>query len=167
MYLKCYSSMNRKFICILLCLLVAAAAAPLFAAGTKTMYVSLDPASLKESASSFSKDVGEIEYAAKVRVLEEKKNWVRIELYDDKSVTGWVPSSALSSKKLKAKGSGATADADEIALAGKGFTSTIEAVYADEYNIDYSAVDYAESQAADPDTILSFINEGGLAGGIE
>lgn len=156
-----------RYLLFLLFLLFAASAVPLFAAGPKTAYISLDPASLKESASSFSKDIGTVEYGSKVLVLEEKKNWARIELYDNRSVTGWVPSSALSTKKIKAKGSGATADADEIALAGKGFTATIEAVYADEYSIDYSAVDYAELQTPSQDAILEFIREGGLAGGEE
>lgn len=160
--------MKRKIISILTVFVLAVLTAfPLSAASPKTAYVTLDPASLKESASSFSKDIGTVEYAAKVRVLEEKKSWSRIELFDDRSVTGWIPSSALSSKKIKAKGTGATADADEIALAGKGFTSTIEAVYADEYDIDYGPVDYAELQSPDPAAILEFIREGGLAGGDE
>lgn len=165
--MRCLTYMKRKLTAILLLLLLAAAATPLFAAGSKTMYVSLDPVSLKESASSFARDVGTIEYASKVRVLEEKKNWVRIELVSDTRVTGWVPASALSSKKIKAKGTGTSADADEIALAGKGFTSTIEAIYADEYAIDYEPVNYAEEQAASADEILEFIREGGLAGGEE
>lgn len=158
--------MKEKFVRFLLILLIAVVSWPVFAApSSKTMYVSLDPASLKESASTFSRDVGTVEYAAKVRVIEEKKNWVRIELLNDSRVTGWIPSSALSSKKIKAKGTGTTADADEIALAGKGFTSTIEAVYADEYAIDYSSVNYTEEQAASLDDILAFIREGGLCGG--
>lgn len=161
--------MKDKFIRRLLLVTLAVTALSAFplaaAPAAKTMYVSLDPASLKESASSFAKDVGTVEYAAKVRVLEEKKSWVRIELVDDKSVTGWVPSSALSAKKIKAKGTGATADADEIALAGKGFTATIEAAYADEYSIDYAPVDYTEEQLASSDAILDFIREGGLEGG--
>lgn len=161
-------SMKEKFIRFICILLFAYAAFPLFAASSsKTMYVSLDPASLKESASSFSRDVATIDYAAKVRVLEEKKNWVRIELVNNTSVTGWIPSSALSSKKIKAKGSGTTADADEIALAGKGFTSSIEAVYADEYAIDYEPVNFVEAQAVTNESILAFIREGGLAGGNE
>lgn len=160
--------MKEKFIRFILFLVIATVVCPVYAASSKkTMYVSLDPVSLKESASSFAKDVGTIEYASKVRVLEEKKNWVRIELVDNTNVCGWVPSTALSSKKIKAKGTGATADADEIALAGKGFTSTIEAVYADEYAVDYEPVNYTESQAASMDAILAFIREGGLAGGDE
>lgn len=161
--------MKDKFFRYVLILLLFSliAATPLFAAAPKTAYISLDPASLKESASSFSKDVGTVEYATKVRVLEEKKSWSRIELFDNPGITGWVPSSALSAKKLKAKGSGATADADEIALAGKGFTSTIEAVYAEEYAVDYSAVDFAELQTPSPEAVLEFIREGGLNGGEE
>lgn len=163
--------MKDKFIRHLLLLVLAVTAfsvLPLYAApSSKTMYVSLDPAPVKESASSFSKDVGSVAYGDRVLVLEEKKNWMRIECVDDTSVTGWVPASALSTKKIKAKGTGTTADADEIALAGKGFTSTIEAVYAEEYDIDYSAVDFAEEQTASVDAILDFIREGGLAGGDE
>lgn len=160
--------MKEKFIRFLLIAFIVVTAYPLFAASSsKTMYVSLDPASLKESASSFSKDVGTVGYASKVRVLEEKRNWVRIELESDPSVSGWIPSSALSSKKIKAKGSGTTADADEIALAGKGFTATIESAYANEYSVDYGPVNYAEEQAASADDILAFIREGFLAGGDE
>ena len=160
--------MKEKFIRFLLIAFIVVTAYPLFAASSsKTMYVSLDPASLKESASSFSKDVGTVGYASKVRVLEEKRNWVRIELEDDPSVSGWIPSSALSSKKIKAKGSGTTADADEIALAGKGFTATIESAYANEYSVDYGPVNYTEEQAASADDILAFIREGFLAGGDE
>lgn len=160
--------MKEKFIRFLLIAFIVVTAYPLFAASSsKTMYVSLDPASLKESASSFSKDVGTVGYASKVRVLEEKRNWVRIELEGDPSVSGWIPSSALSSKKIKAKGSGTTADADEIALAGKGFTATIESAYANEYSVDYGPVNYAEEQAASADYILAFIREGFLAGGDE
>ncbi|MCR4953206.1 MAG: SH3 domain-containing protein [Treponema sp.] len=128
----------------------------------KPMYIAMDPAPLREKASAVSAKVGELNYGDEVRVLQEKKNWSLICLYEDESVQGWIPNTALSKKKIVAKGSKTSADADEIALAGKGFNSTIEAVYAEEYEIDYSQVDYVESQSVSEAEIEKFAKEGKL-----
>ncbi|MCR4954415.1 MAG: SH3 domain-containing protein [Treponema sp.] len=128
----------------------------------KPMYIAMDPAPLREKASAVSTKVGELNYGDEVLVLQEKKNWSLICLYYDDSVQGWIPNTALSKKKIVANGSKTSADADEIALAGKGFNSTIEAVYAEEYEIDYSQVDYVESQSVSEAEIEKFAKEGKL-----
>lgn len=128
----------------------------------KPLYVAMDSAPLREKASAVSAKVGELNYGDEVRVLQEKKNWSLVCLYDDDSVKGWIPVSALSKKKIVASGSKTSADADEIALAGKGFNSTIEAVYAEEYEIDYSEVDFVESQSVSEKEIEKFAKEGKL-----
>lgn len=81
-----------------------------------------------------------------------------------KQKKGWIPSSALSKKKVLASSS-TTADAKEIALAGKGFSSSIESTYAKEFNVDYSDVDYVESQSVSDKELQSFIVEGQLNSG--
>ena len=134
----------------------------------KALYISLDPAVLKEKASALSAKVGELSYGDSVILLDEKKNWSYVCSVDDDSVQGWIPSSALSKKKIVAGATKTTADADEIALAGKGFNSTIEAVYADEFEIDYTDVDFVEAQLADIDDVVAFIEDGRLfVGGSE
>lgn len=147
-------------------LFVLCLALPLSAAAkAKTQYVAIDPAPLKVKPAASAKKIGSIEYASAVLVLQEEKSWVYVQLVDDKSVEGWLPASALTSRKLKDKANAASANADEIALAGKGFNSTIEAVYAEEYEISFDIVDYIESLGADQDEAIAFAQEGQLNDG--
>ncbi len=140
---------------------------PAFSASSKqkTQYVAIDPAPLKAKPAASSKKIGSIEYASAVIVLKTEKNWVYVQLADDSSVEGWLPESALTSKKIKEKSKAASANADEIALAGKGFNATIEAVYAEEFEVNFSIVDYIESLGADPEEAIIFAQEGKLNDG--
>ena len=147
-------------------LVVCCLAVPLFSASkAKTQYVAIDPAPLKAKPAASSKKVGSIAYASAVLVLQEEKSWVYVQLAEDKSVAGWVPASALTSKKIKDKTDATSANADEIALAGKGFNSTIEAVYAEQYEMNLDIVDYIESLSADQDEAIAFAQEGQLNDG--
>ena len=151
---------------LLLLFVVLCLAVPSFSASkTKTQYVAIDPAPLKAKPAASSKKVGSVEYAAAVRVIKEDKSWVYVQLVDDESVEGWLPASALTSKKLNDKGSSASANADEIALAGKGFNSTIEAVYAEQYEMNFDIVDYIETLGADQEEAVAFAKEGQLNDG--
>lgn len=146
---------------VVLCLAV-----PMFSASkAKTQYVTIDPAPLKAKPAASSKKVGSIEYASAVIVLKEEKAWVYVQLVSDKSVEGWLPASALTTKKIKDKANATSANADEIALAGKGFNKTIEAVYAEEYELNFDIVDYIESLGADEYEAIAFAKEGQLNDG--
>lgn len=149
-----------------LLLVILCIALPLCAASkSKTQYVAIDPAPLKAKPAASSKKVGSIEYASAVTVLKEEKSWVYVQLVDDKSVEGWLPASALTAKKIKDKANSASANADEIALAGKGFNSTIEAVYASQYEMSFDVVDYIESLGANEEAAIAFAHEGKLNDG--
>ena len=148
---------------IMLCLVLPLSAASKSKA--KTQYVAIDPAPLKAKPTASAKKTGTIEYASAVIVLKEEKSWVYVCLESDKSVEGWLPATALTSKKIKAKGNSASANADEIALAGKGFNSTIEAVIEDQYEVDFSVVDYIETLGAEPQEVVAFAKEGELNDG--
>ena len=151
---------------LIVLLVVCCLAVPLFSASkAKTQYVAIDPAPLKAKPAASSKKVGTIEYASAVLVLKEEKSWVYVQLVDDKSVEGWLPSSALTSKKIKDKVDATSANADEIALAGKGFNKTIEAVYAEQFEMNFSVVDYIESLGADQDEAIAFAQAGQLNDG--
>ena len=139
---------------------------PMFAASkTKTQYVAIDPAPLKAKPAASSKKVGTIEYASAVTVLQEENAWVYVQLVEDKSVAGWLPASALTSKKIKDKADATSANADEIALAGKGFNSTIEAVYAEQYEMNFDIVNYIESLGAEQEEAIAFAQAGQLNDG--
>ncbi|MBO4628816.1 MAG: SH3 domain-containing protein [Treponema sp.] len=151
---------------LIVLLVVCCLAVPLFSASkAKTQYVAIDPAPLKAKPAASSKKVGTAEYASAVLVLKEEKSWVYVQLVSDKSVEGWLPASALTSKKIKEKVDATSANADEIALAGKGFNSTIEAVYAEQYEMNFSVVDYIESLGAQQEEAIAFAQEGQLNDG--
>lgn len=149
----------KKFLCFAILILLCGS---VFAADQKVMYVSMDSLPLKAAASSTSKTIRTLEYASKVNVIQNKGNWVKVSLADNIKVEGWVPSSSVTSKKIKSKT--ASADAKEIALAGKGFNSTLETVYSYEYDISYDEVDYVESLEVPDEDIEDFIREGLLKG---
>ena len=153
----------KKLIVLLVafCLAVSSFAA----SKTKTQYVAIDPAPLKAKPAASSKKVGTIEYASAVLVLQEEKSWVYVQLAEDKSVAGWLPASALTSKKIKDKVDATSANADEIALAGKGFNSTIEAVYAEQYELNFDIVNYIESLGAEQEEAIAFAQAGQLNDG--
>ena len=149
---------------ILLFMAIICLALPLFAA-PKPQYVAIDPAPLKAKPAASSKKVGSVEYASAVVVVKTEKSWVYVQAVDDKSLEGWLPASALTSKKIKDKANAASANADEIALAGKGFNSTIEAVYAEEYSMNFDIVDYIETLGAAQEEAIAFAKAGNLNDG--
>ena len=149
---------------LLLIMAIICLALPIFAA-PKTQYVAIDPAPLKAKPAASSKKVGSVEYASAVIVVKTEKSWVYVQLVDDKSVEGWLPASALTSKKIKDKSSATSANADEIALAGKGFNSTIEAVYAEQYEMNFDIVDYIETLGAGESEAIAFAKAGQLNDG--
>ena len=131
----------------------------------KTYYVAIDPAPLKAKPSASAKKTGTVEYASAVIIVKTEKSWAYIQLKDDTTVEGWLPESYLTDKKIKVKAEAASANADEIALAGKGFNSTIEAVYAEQYEVNFALVDYIETLGADPLDAVAFAKEGDLNDG--
>lgn len=131
------------------------------AAGKKTMYVSVDTAIVRESASKASKKSTTIPYGAAVTILQEKKDWYYISC-DNPKAFGWVQSNALTKKNVAARGKVSSADAKEIALAGKGFNASIEAAYAEAGNVDFTFVDKVETYTPSEESVIKFIKEGEL-----
>ena len=131
---------------------------------SKTMYVNLSPAELMEKPSVRAKKVTSLEYGTKVTMVKEKSNWTYVILDEDSSVYGWVPSGALTKKKVSTKNLASSASASEIALAGKGFSASIEDEYARNYEINFNDVDYIESLGVSLSQNEDFIKSGNLNG---
>lgn len=131
----------------------------------QTMYICLNTVDVMEKPSTRSKKTGTLSYSNKVSVTEEKNNWSFIQAEDNSSVTGWVPSGALTKKKITAKNKASSANASEIALAGKGFSSSIEKEYAQKHQVDFSEIDYIENLSVTEDKNIKFMKEGNLKAG--
>ena len=157
--------MKRKLLKIICTMIVLLSAVKVFAKESNSMYVSTETLTLKQKASAFSKDLTKLNYGDEVCITEEDKSWVCVYSVSNPNVKGWVPLASLTKKKILTGAKKTSADAKEVALAGKGFNSTIEAVYSEEYNIDYKLVDFVESNSVAYAELLDFINKGGLNGG--
>ena len=141
-------------ICLLFCLLVPVSAKE----KRETMYVIFDSAPVKKKSSALSEQIATLPYSTQVYVIERKKGWVCIAVAKDESIKGWVPENSLNKKKIKSKGSTTSVDAKEIALAGKGFNSTIEESYAKTKKINFKNVDIIENYSRKINIINFFLS---------
>lgn len=103
-------------------------------------------------------------YGDPVTVLREQGAWVEIRSAS-RSISGWMKSAGLSSRRITA-GSGSTStSANELALAGKGFNEEVEKSYQDGSGLDYSAVNAMEALEISEDDLYAFLEEGRLVTG--
>lgn len=149
---------------VVMCILVYTAAV-VFSADKKSnvKYVSAQTVEVKASDSAKSKTVKKITYGTPVTVNSEKGKWSSITL--ETKETGWIMTSALSSRKLTSKN--ITVNVKELALAGKGAAAGIEAAIDEAYEENFALVDKVESFAVSEEKILSFADEGKLKRGDE
>lgn len=130
----------------------------------KTVYASINEGKLKSSTWFFAGSTGTYKYGDSFKVLEEKGTWIRVQGISN-SLTGWTPASNVTTKKIVATGTGVSASAEEMALAGKGFTEEVEKSYKDEEHLDYTAIDLMETFVVKDEDILKFMQDGRLSTG--
>lgn len=149
---------NKKIISIFCCLLLAGT---VFAASKKSAkYVSSDSLPVKEKASAKGKTLCTLTLGDVVQVVEEKKDWTKITCED--GTTGWVSTKSITSKKQVAGDTKVSADAKEIALAGKGFTEDIEKAYSEQFDTNYDLVNDVECNGVLDMFVFDFMQEGQL-----
>lgn len=159
---------SKQLLKILVCVCFSIIAVPLFAKpAVSEKYVSVANAQVKEKASAKSKTVTTAPYALKVSILNEKGSWSEIQSSDFPEIKGWINTSVLSTRKLVASQENVTTDAHEIALAGKGFNSTVEETYSQNHESHFDDVDLIENNLLDDSTIYKFLTEGKLNEGEE
>jgi SH3-like domain-containing protein len=157
--------MKRKFsIWITVCsVLVAMQAAQ--AAAPATMSVQVKAGQVRVSPSYLGKVTGDLAYGDQVTILKQQGEWMNVQTKAGQ--TGWVHQSALSKKKIVLNSGTTTAQTstsgEELALAGKGFNSDVEAQFKSQNkDIDFSWIDKMEKIKVDPSEAVTFLKEGGL-----
>jgi uncharacterized protein YgiM (DUF1202 family) len=148
-----------------LCLLLVALAATTFAAGPVAMSVQVKDGQMRATPSFLGKLVGSVSYGERLQVLEQQGDWSKVTTPGGQ--TGWVHSSALTKKKIVMKAGDQNAQTgasgDELALAGKGFNSDVEADFkAKNRNVDFTWVDKMEKIKVAPEAMQRFLKEGGI-----
>lgn len=153
----------KKIVCILGILLCVAA---LFAVQNgETVYVAVKKADIKSGTGNFDKVVAQASYGDELVVDKASNKFHRVHKASDPSVAGWIPATSVTTKKIVTSSKKVTASADEIALAGKGFSEQVEDGYKTaNKKLDYSNVDRLESFRITDSSLKTFIEDGELNG---
>ncbi len=145
-----------------ICLIAVSAWA---ADGSKTMSVQVKTTPLRDTPSFVGKAGATLSYGDRVEVMNTQGPWANVNAPG--GLTGWVHTSALSSKRIVLKSGQETAQSkassDELALAGKGFNSDVEGEFKKQHrNIDFSWIDKMEKMCIAPVEMQSFLKEGSV-----
>jgi len=98
-----------------------------------------------------------------VTVLQARGDWRQVQAAG--GPTGWLHQSALTKKVISMKAGAqdvaTAASGDELALAGKGFNSDVEADFKNKNkDIDFTWIDRMEKIKVSMDEITRFLNDG-------
>jgi uncharacterized protein YgiM (DUF1202 family) len=140
-------------------------AAHLATAAPTTMSVQVKSGQVRATPSFLGEVVAPISYGDRLQVLDTQGEWSKVTTLGGK--TGWVHSSALTKKKIAmtagSQNAQTGASGDELALAGKGFNSDVEADFkAKNRNVDFTWVDRMEKMRVSPESKQRFLKEGGI-----
>ncbi len=155
---------------LLLCAMLMAGISVAEAAVPSTMSVQVKTGQLRATPSFLGKVTADLAYGDQVTILKQQGEWMQAQTKSGQ--TGWVHQSALSAKKI-VMSSGSqqaqtAASGEELALAGKGFNSDVEAQFKSQNkDIDFTWIDRMAKIKVDPQECVEFLKEGGItpAGG--
>jgi uncharacterized protein YgiM (DUF1202 family) len=133
--------------------------------GGRVMYVATRNAELKSSTGFFADTVITLQYGDQVTVVQENGKWMEVRPAKRSSVSGWILANSLTSKRIISSGTGTSASADELALAGKGFSEEVEQAYKSRGGASaahYAEVDAMETLIVSRQELYNFLVEGHL-----
>ncbi|MDR2053792.1 MAG: hypothetical protein LBP80_10290 [Treponema sp.] len=133
--------------------------------GGRVMYVATRDAELKSSTGFFADTVITLQYGDQVTVVQENGKWMEVKPAKRPSVSGWILGNSLTSKRIISSGAGTSASADELALAGKGFSEEVEQAYKSRGSASaahYAEVDAMEALTVSRQDLYDFLVEGHL-----
>jgi hypothetical protein len=153
---------RRNFFLLWGFLIIAAAYSQ---SGGRVMYVATKNAELKSSTGFFADTVITLQYGDQVTVVRENGRWTEVRPARRPSISGWILANSLTSKRIISSGSGTSASADELALAGKGFSEEVEQAYKGRGGppaANYAEIDAMEALSVSRQDLYNFLVEGRL-----
>jgi SH3-like domain-containing protein len=135
------------------------------AAGPTPMSVQVKTGQVLATPSFLGQVVTKVNYGDRLQVVEQQGDWSKVTTPGGQS--GWIHSSALTKKKIAMSAGGqnaqTAASGDDLALAGKGFNSDVEADFkAKNQNVDFTWVDKMEKIKVAPADMQQFLKDGGV-----
>lgn len=134
-------------------------------AWAQTLKVVKDKDCLRAQAQFFAKPVVPVKRGDQLRQLKVQGDWYRVEFHGRQ---GWIHKAAVTSPSVRFStflglGRAKEAQAEEVALAGKGFTPEVEARYRQQHpEMNYAAVELVESFQVPDAQFQAFLQQGGL-----
>jgi uncharacterized protein YraI len=153
-----------KQIAVAMIMAIVMASAVMTASAATTMSVQVKDAPVRATPSFVGKVVGTLAYGDQVEIQQTQGAWSKVARA---GVSGWMHTSALSSKKIvlaagqeQAK---VAASGDELALAGKGFNSDVEAQFKSAHkDIDFTWINRMEKINIPSSEMQAFLKDGGV-----
>ena len=141
-----------------------AVAAPVHARPAE-MSVQVREGQVRASPSFLAAVSATLPYATRVTVEAEKGPWMKVRAAGPDAAAGWMHGSSLTRKRLKISAGDADADvaasSGELALAGKGFNSDVEAEFKERNkDVDFTWVDKMEKIVVPVETRKQFLQDG-------
>jgi SH3-like domain-containing protein len=130
-----------------------------------TMYIAVKEAEVKSGTGLLAEKRGTVVYGEQVSVLQIDGKWSEIRSAGQNPISGWVSTTALTSRRIVAGGAIASASASDIALAGKGFSARTEQTYKDAGSLNYAQVDLVEAETVSYESMYDFLTVGHLKTG--
>lgn len=134
-----------------------------------TLYVSAKNVKLRKTEAALSQTISTIYYGDSCIVLESNNKNTKVQLNSDKKEEGWISNGSLTKKKITSSTrTSARASADELAMAGKGFSAQAEQAFKQSNSdLNYDLINEIETISISNNEVLEFIEEGHLKGGNE
>ncbi len=164
-FISCAILSNMKAKKSVLILVMLCTAFSLFAKDKlegKKVYAVDKEVALKEKASVRGKKIGTVLYGSEVIVVQDNEKWVYVKSSDDESVKGWAPAASFRKKKITAMDGTVTANAKEIALAGRGWSEALKESNTKIPATVWASVDDIEARSFTEAEIYVFMQEGQL-----
>ena len=138
-------------------------------AAPATMSVQVKKGELRSSPSFLSAVVTTVAYGDRLTVEKSEGLWMYASPGGGRQA-GWIHSSALTTKRIAMKAgdkdAALAASSGEMALAGKGFNSAVEAEFKNRnHGLDFTWVDRMEQMKASPSEMQEFLAKGAVAAG--
>ena len=155
--------MKRTISSVVTALAVAAGVAVAAMKPGQQMSIQVQSAQLRDTGNYFGKVTENLAYGDRITVEEVKGPWLKVSVEGGKS--GWLHESSVTRKKVVLKPGGtdvaAAASGEELALAGKGFNSDVEADFKSKNkDIDFTWIDRMEKIRVSAQEMSTFLAEG-------
>ena len=144
---------------------VAILAAVTVWAATQTKSIQVRTGQLRQRPSFLGPVTASVDYGTRVTVAAQRGSWIQVD--DGRGHSGWIHESALSDEKIVMNAGEADArpgaSGDELALAGKGFNSEVEAEFRSKNrDVDFTWVDWMEGVKVTPEQAGDAMRQVGL-----